>query len=50
MSAAPAVSLARATDNGAEPSGACRELYLETPMDDRDSWVTELQQPFNRRS
>lgn len=37
-------------DNGAEPSGACRELYLETPMGDQDSWVTELQQPFVRPS
>jgi len=36
-------------DNGAEPSGACREVYLETPMDDPDAWVTELQQPFARR-
>lgn len=36
-------------DNGAEPSGACREVYLETPMDDPDAWVTELQQPFVRR-
>ena len=26
----------------AEP---CREVYLETPMDDQDAWVTELQQP-----
>jgi DNA-binding transcriptional MerR regulator len=37
-------------DNGAEPSGACREIYLETPMDDQDRWVTELQQPFVRRT
>ena len=37
-------------DNGAEPSGACRELYLETPRDDQNSWVTELQQPFTRRN
>jgi DNA-binding transcriptional MerR regulator len=35
--------------NGAEPSGACREVYLEAPMDDEDAWVTELQQPFARR-
>jgi DNA-binding transcriptional MerR regulator len=25
--------------------GPCREVYLETPMDDADAWVTELQQP-----
>ena len=37
-------------DNGAEPSAACREIYLETPMDSQDGWVTELQQPFVRRS
>ena len=23
----------------------CREVYLEMPPDDQDSWVTELQQP-----
>lgn len=36
-------------ENDAEPSGACREVYLETPADDQDAWVTELQQPFSRR-
>lgn len=36
-------------ENGAEPAGPCREIYLETPMDDPDAWVTELQQPFVRR-
>ncbi|MGO4596824.1 GyrI-like domain-containing protein [Terrabacter sp. 2RAF25] len=25
--------------------GPCREVYLDTPMDDQDAWVTELQQP-----
>ena len=25
--------------------GPCREVYLETPEDDADAWVTELQQP-----
>lgn len=36
-------------ENGAEPSAPGRELYLETPLDDPDAWVTELQQPFVRR-
>ncbi len=35
--------------NDADPSDPCREIYLETPMDDPDAWVTELQQPFVRR-
>ncbi len=35
--------------NGADPAGACRELYLEAPMgSNQDDWVTELQQPFVR--
>jgi len=25
--------------------GPCREVYLQTPMDDADAWVTELRQP-----
>ena len=25
--------------------GPCREVYLETPMEDQSRWVTELQQP-----
>lgn len=37
-------------ESGLIPSGPCREVYLESPMDDQDSWVTELQQPFLRRS
>ena len=32
-------------DCGLDPFGPCREVYLETPMDDPDAWVTELQQP-----
>ena len=32
-------------DRGLDPVGPCREVYLETPMDDPDAWVTELQQP-----
>ncbi len=35
-------------ENGAEASAACREVYLEAPMDNQDDWVTELQQPFAR--
>ena len=27
-------------------AGPGREVYLETPMDDADAWVTELQQPL----
>ncbi|WP_207556022.1 GyrI-like domain-containing protein [Intrasporangium flavum] len=27
--------------------GPCREVYLETPMDDPEAWVTELQQPVS---
>ena len=30
---------------GLRAYGPCREVYLETPMDDPDAWVTELQQP-----
>ena len=36
-------------EHGAEPSGVSREVYLETPEGDEDSWVTELQMPFVRR-
>ena len=36
-------------ENGAEPSGLSREVYLETPPGDEDAWVTELQMPFVRR-
>jgi effector-binding domain-containing protein len=32
-------------DRGLESVGVCREVYLETPMDDQSAWVTELQQP-----
>ncbi|MBI4943937.1 MAG: MerR family transcriptional regulator [Actinobacteria bacterium] len=28
--------------------GVCREVYLHTPFDDPDAWVTELQQPVRR--
>jgi effector-binding domain-containing protein len=37
-------------ESGLIPSGPCREVYLDSPMGDQDSWVTELQQPFVRRS
>ncbi len=37
-------------EHGAEPSGASREIYLETPEGDEDAWVTELQLPFVRRA
>lgn len=30
---------------GLTPTEPYREVYLETPMDDEDPWVTELQQP-----
>lgn len=32
-------------ERGLDPSGPCREVYLESPLDDPDAWVTELQQP-----
>lgn len=32
--------------NGFEHSAPARELYLETPQNRRDDWVTELQQPI----
>lgn len=39
-------ALATAVDaTGLTAYGPCREVYLETPMDDQDAWVTELQQP-----
>lgn len=28
--------------------GECREVYLSTPFDDPEAWVTELQQPVRR--
>ena len=31
---------------GHSPAGDCREVYLATPMDDQDNWITELQQPI----
>jgi hypothetical protein len=34
-------------EQGGRPSGPCREIYLETPMDDPAAWVTELQQPVD---
>lgn len=37
-------------ESGLTPTGPCRELYLVSPRGDQDSWVTELQQPFVRRS
>lgn len=35
-------------EQGAEPAGISREIYLETPEGDEDAWVTELQLPFVR--
>jgi DNA-binding transcriptional MerR regulator len=32
-------------ERGLDPYGPCREVYIESPMDDPDAWVTELQQP-----
>lgn len=32
-------------DAGLAPAGPGREVYLESPLDDWDRWVTELQQP-----
>jgi DNA-binding transcriptional MerR regulator len=39
-------SLAQQVDQrGLTAFGPCREVYLETPMEDQSRWVTELQQP-----
>lgn len=35
---------------GYEPSGPCRELYVEAHADDQADWVTELQQPVTKVS
>ena len=35
-----------AESRGLGVGGKCREVYLETPMDQPDAWVTELQQPI----
>lgn len=35
----------QAEASGLELTGRCREVYLETPMDAPEDWVTELQQP-----
>ena len=35
----------RVDGTGLTAYAPCREVYLETPMDDQDAWVTELQQP-----
>lgn len=32
---------------GLTVTGRCREVYLDTPMDAPDAWVTELQQPVS---
>ncbi|KGN32646.1 MerR family transcriptional regulator [Knoellia sinensis KCTC 19936] len=32
---------------GLSPTDRCREVYISTPQDDPDSWVTELQQPVS---
>jgi len=37
-------------NSGYVASGPCREIYLESASENQDSWVTELQQPFLRRS
>ncbi|MGD8214010.1 MerR family transcriptional regulator [Aestuariimicrobium sp. Y1814] len=34
---------------GFEPTGPCRELYVQAGSDDQADWVTELQQPVRRR-
>jgi effector-binding domain-containing protein len=31
---------------GLESGGPGREVYLQTPMDSQENWVTELQQPL----
>jgi len=36
------------TDNGYEPAGVCRELYLVSQPHPQEDWVTELQQPVVR--
>ena len=33
--------------SGHQPVDICREVYLHTPMDDPQAWVTELQQPLS---
>ena len=33
-------------ESGHRPGGVCREVYLHTPEDDPQAWVTELQQPL----
>ncbi|WP_091228749.1 GyrI-like domain-containing protein [Microbacterium sp. 3J1] len=37
-------------ERGAQPQGACREVYLDSESDDQSTWVTELQQPITERS
>jgi effector-binding domain-containing protein len=37
-------------NSGYVASGPCREVYLESESQNQDTWVTELQQPFLRRS
>ncbi len=37
-------------NSGYVASGACREVYLDSASENQDTWVTELQQPFLRRS
>lgn len=39
------VGAALPAGNGGTPAGPCREVYLSTPPDRPDDWVTELQQP-----
>jgi hypothetical protein len=33
------------SEQGLEATGICREVYVDTPMDRPNDWVTELQQP-----
>jgi len=33
------------SEAGLEFAGPCREVYLSTPLEEPDAWVTELQQP-----
>lgn len=35
-------------DNGYEPVGPCRELYVRAEPEDQANWVTELQQPVTQ--
>lgn len=36
-------------DNNLRPAAACREVYLRADSEDQHDWLTELQQPVERR-